>query len=137
MNPDEKKTDNEVENSHSFYNSTSESLVHSALQTMDIDDAKRYKDMGRDYFENLDMESVNDKGDFTPISVKESIQRLLVIIKSGMHPSFLTENDKQILSIEYSKTWYEEFGYTKEDLNEIITTTPSYDLKKQIIEYML
>ena len=94
---------------------------------MDLDDAKRYKDMGKDYFENLDMESVNAKGEFTPISLQESIQRLLVIMKSGMHPSFLTENDKQILSREYSETWYEEFGYIKEDLDDIVTITPSYD----------
>ena len=43
------------------------------------------------------------------------------LIKSGLHPSHMEENEKAVMENEYGKEWYKEWGYVKEDLDRIVT----------------
>jgi hypothetical protein len=54
-----------------------------------------------------------------PDLFKESVAYILEGIKSGLHPSLLSSDEKGILSEFLGETWYDKFGYTKEDLNEL------------------
>ena len=42
-------------------------------------------------------------------------------ITSGMHISYLEENEKELLKEVYGTSWFERFGYIEGDLTEIVT----------------
>lgn len=46
-------------------------------------------------------------------------------LNSGYHISALEPDEIDILNKTYGHKWYKKWGYTKADLKEIVTTTPS------------
>jgi hypothetical protein len=79
---------------------------------MSQEDIDRYKTLGEEMF----------KVDFTQedptqmIDNEEPIFYILESVRSGQHPSTLSELEKNFLEEYVGKTWYEEFGYTEQDL---------------------
>ena len=57
-------------------------------------------------------------------SLKESGKYIYLQVRSGLHPSYLEDNERDIMSDVYGKEWYKIFGYNERDLTEIITYTP-------------
>jgi hypothetical protein len=75
-----------------------------------------YKLKGESMFKDIDFEnsSINN-------IIKDSAFEITELIKSGLHPSMLSEDEKAILEESMGKTWYVKFGYKEEDLKEIFT----------------
>lgn len=63
---------------------------------------------------NGDVEkSINPITDFTAY--------IKLQLSDGLHPSFLEKEEKDFLSATFGEEWYKEWGYVKEDLNDIVT----------------
>lgn len=75
-----------------------------------------YKRKGESMFKNIDFEnsSINN-------IINDSSFEITELIKSGLHPSMLSDSEKAILEESIGKTWYLKFGYKEEDLKEIFT----------------
>lgn len=54
-------------------------------------------------------------------AVVEGIERQL---RGGLHISDLEPVEVKSMTNQYGENWYERWGYTKEDLNDIVTTNP-------------
>jgi len=50
-------------------------------------------------------------------------------LQAGMHPSVLDDNEKAILRDAYGDEWYLKWNYIKEDLDDIVTLTPTLKIK--------
>ena len=75
-----------------------------------------YKIKGESMFKNIDFEtsSINN-------IINDSLFQITELIKSGLHPSMLSDSEKAILEEGMGKFWYVKFGYKEEDLKEIFT----------------
>lgn len=57
--------------------------------------------------------SINPVNDFTAY--------IKLQLSDGLHPSFLEKDEKYFLSATFGEEWYKEWGYVKEDLDDIVT----------------
>jgi len=75
-----------------------------------------YRLKGESMYKDLDFENstINKV-------INESVFEITELIKSGLHPSMLTDSEKLILEEDLGKNWYLKFGYKEEDLKEIYT----------------
>lgn len=60
---------------------------------------------------------VNYTGGNLPPPVEEAAAHIAEALKSGMHPSLLDENEKVVMSECFGAVWWENWGYTKEDMD--------------------
>ena len=56
----------------------------------------------------------NESKDATQIA-----EELKISIRSGLHPSYLNDDEIEVLVTAYGEEWYTQFGFKKEDLDEI------------------
>ena len=83
---------------------------------------KKYDEYGEHMYSNI-----TDKGDvansFTETgefnAAVDTVSQIKVMLSSGMHPSYLSREEKEFLSNYLGKEWYIEFGYLENDLNRI------------------
>jgi len=47
----------------------------------------------------------------TADQIREFAAYVVESLKSGMHPSFLTEEEQECMRIHYGNEWYKKFGY--------------------------
>jgi len=98
-------------------------MVDSASKSMSEEQKEHYKKLGEEMYNHIDFEQSKILNNIDN-SMKESGRYIYLQIRSGLHPSYLEENEKDIMSEIYGKGWYKEFGYNEEDLNDIVTCTP-------------
>jgi len=91
-------------------------MVDSARKAMTPEHIEELKLKGESLYKNIDFENGTIDHD-----IEDSFFVLTEEIKSGLHPSFLTENEKSIMKEKLGDKWYEKFGYSVEDLQEIFT----------------
>lgn len=91
-------------------------FIESAKKAMNPKDIEKYKLLGESMYKNIDFENNTIEQ-----CIEDSVKKLEVAIKSGLHPSMLTDDEKTILNSELGNTWYEKFGYKKEDLTDFHT----------------
>lgn len=84
--------------------------------SLPVEEQKRYEEMGQHMYGNLD-EQFNAKGEFN--AAVETVAQLKVMLQSGMHPSFLSKDEREFLENYLGKEWYKEFGYLEADVNRI------------------
>jgi hypothetical protein len=94
-------------------------MVESAKKAMTKKDLDHYQQLGESMYKDINFEtsSVNN----LPQPMVDAAIYVESMIKSGMHPSLLDENDKNVMNEVYGDEWYKRYGYIKEDLIEIVT----------------
>jgi len=112
-------TERSKEKTNSLWNN---SMITSALNSMSHDELEHYKKIGESMFNEIDFEtaSVTDKNN-VPLFLTDAAAYISETVKSGLHPSMLTENDKCIMENVLGKEWYKKYGYVEGDLAEIVT----------------
>lgn len=91
-------------------------MVRNAMKNMTPEQIEQYKEMGEQFFKGIDFEnSVVENND--PLT--EPAYKVLMGVKSGLHPSYLEDNEKMILEQVYGEKWYEEYGFVEEDLASV------------------
>ena len=113
---DIKERSNEKENS--LWNN---SMITSALNAMSDEDRENYKKLGESMFSNINFEteSITDKNN-VPLFLNDAASYICESIKSGLHPSMLTDDEKVVMENVLGKEWYKKYDYTKEDLDDIL-----------------
>jgi hypothetical protein len=98
-------------------------MVRHAMKTMSPEDIEKYRKIGESMYKDIDFETakISNKDQSCPQFLADSVAYLTEAIKSGLHPSMLTEDEKNILEEFYGKEWYKQWDYTKEDLDEFYT----------------
>lgn len=91
-------------------------MVKAAKDAMTPEILENYKRLGESMYKDIDFEN----GTIQNI-IDDSIKKLDCVLKSGLHPSMLSDDEKKLLNEEIGEKWYEKYGYIKEDLDEIIT----------------
>lgn len=87
----------------------SEAKRHLSQEKMD-----EYKKLGERFYAGWDFEKGGPE-QVLDVAVAEISEAL----KSGLHPSDLDENEREIMCTKVGKEWYLDFGYTAEDLSTL------------------
>jgi len=82
---------------------------------MSPEQIQEYKEMGEKMYNSIDFNTSQIlEGQNDPLF--ESIAYISEAIKSGMHPSFLDDDERKVLEEGYGKEWYTKFGYESLDI---------------------
>lgn len=79
------------------------------------EEQKKYEQYGNYMYSNID--AFDEKGDMN--AAVDTVSQIKIMLRSGMHPSFLTKEEKEFLTNYLGKEWHKEFGYLENDLNRI------------------
>jgi len=87
------------------------------------EDKKRYKNIGEEMYNSIKFEDINSQGS-TAINNHEEIElenvsQLKLMLLSGLHPSYLNNEEKDMLKNMLGDRWFEKFGFLETDLNRI------------------
>ena len=55
----------------------------------------------------------------TPEISQQILTQITLMLKSGLHPSYLNEDEKDFLECKFGKEWYKHFDIDPLDLNRI------------------
>jgi hypothetical protein len=119
MKKQEELDSRKKEKENSLWNN---SMITSALNAMSPEELDHYKRLGESMFSNINFEtaSITDKNN-VPLFLNDAASYICESIKSGLHPSMLTDDEKIIMENVLGKEWYKKYDYTKEDLDSIVT----------------
>lgn len=73
------------------------------------------KKRGREKKQNKQTHGVMD-----PTKVNEMLAYISEQLKSGLHPSYMSDEDKAFMAQYMGTKWYEKWGYTEEELHRIV-----------------
>jgi hypothetical protein len=98
------------------------SMITSALNSMSHDELEHYKKIGESMFGEINFETagVTDKNNI-PLFLTDAASYICESLKSGLHPSMLTDNEKCIMENVFGKEWYKKYDYVEEDLIDVVT----------------
>jgi hypothetical protein len=89
-------------------------MVQKARESMSEEDRKRYDKIGEEMYNTINFETgVPDE------TIDEVLQQLKSMLESGIHPSYLTYEEKNFLEHYTGKEWYKEYGYLENDINRV------------------
>lgn len=88
-------------------------MVRSARAALSEQDKESYKRMGESLYNEIDFERsiVYEEEKFD-----SDYESLIESLKSGLHPSYLTNEETTLLIQRLGQTWYTHFGFTPTDL---------------------
>jgi len=85
------------------------------------EDKARYAVIGKELYDSISFGDINSVGTQTNHEVVEleNVSQLRLMLSSGMHPSFLTGEEKNIMKNNFGEKWYEEYGFLECDLQRV------------------
>ena len=90
---------------------------------MSEEDKKRYSKIGEEMYNSISFENINSQGSLATQNADEieieNASEIKLMLKSGMHPSFLTTQEKDIMKNVFGENWIKEFGFLEMDKNRI------------------
>ena len=96
-------------------------MVREARAAIPEAEKERYKLIGEQ------IHSIDYEGDGSSDPEKlmtEGLAYLEVSLRSGLHPSMMTDSDHALMREMCGEEWYTRWGYIEADLKEIVTLTP-------------
>lgn len=98
--------------SDSIFNNLNFENIKKSLNKKEL---KKYEEIGKDLYESINYTD----GKVITTNNDNNAKYILEGIKSGLHPSMLSTEEKNILSETFGDEWYKKYGYTENDLNNI------------------
>ena len=95
-------------------------MINQAKKALSAADKEKYEEWGHAVFDDIDYESTAQTK--YPPPMLNALVYIEDSIKSGQHPSTLTEDEKNVMKEIRGEKWYEKWGYCEGDLTEIINT---------------
>lgn len=83
-------------------------MIKQARESMTPEQLEEYKKKGEEFFANVDFE---DKDGNTIPPVESACAYITEGLKSGIHPSYLDDNEKRVMEEIYGKEWYKKWGW--------------------------
>lgn len=91
-------------------------MRQSFIKNADPETVERLRKLGEKFHESLD---IREKFDPNVYNMEEALAYVVESLKSGLHPSKLTDDEKTLLVAGYGDEWYRNWGYTKTDTEKI------------------
>ena len=92
-------------------------------ESLSEEDKKRYAKIGEEMYNSIDFNKINEQGNEAQNNADaielENISQIKLMLSSGLHPSFLNSQEKDMMKNNFGQKWYENFGYLETDLNRI------------------
>lgn len=83
-------------------------MIKQARESMTPEQLEEYKKKGEEFFANVDFE---DKDGNTIPPVESACAYITEGLKSGIHPSYLDDDEKRVMEEIYGKEWYKKWGW--------------------------
>lgn len=90
-------------------------MVKSAMKSMSSEQRENYKKIGKELYGTLDFDDSKILNNM-PAPMSEAVTYVSIALDSGLHPSDLDDNEKNLMVNTYGDNWYEKWNYTKKDL---------------------
>jgi len=101
----------------------SEKRLKEIGESLSEEDKKRYEKIGEEFYNSINFEAVNEQGALSSSNAEEveleNVSQLKLMLQSGIHPSYLNNEEKSMMKNSYGEKWYETFGFLESDLNRI------------------
>ena len=98
-------------------------MVRNASQAMSKTDLTKYAKLGESFYKDIDYEtsSIIDSNNIVPPFMKNAVKYIQESLKSGLHPSMMTKEEKELMKSIHGNNWYEMYGYVEGDLSDFVT----------------
>ena len=100
-------------------------MVNAAQAALSEEDKERFRILGESMFGGVNFEDGQVLNNMPP-PMAEAVAYVELQLQAGLHPSSLDDNEKALLADAYGENWFIQWGYVKEDLDDIVTLTPSF-----------
>jgi hypothetical protein len=91
-----------------------ENMKKSFLENAKEEDIQKYQKFGEQFYNSFDVNTGAPVSNC--IDMEESLAYVVESLKSGLHPSYLTEDEILLLRAGYGDEWYKKWGYSASDL---------------------
>jgi hypothetical protein len=81
-------------------------MVEAARQSMTSEQIEEYKQLGEQYYGTIDFET----GQSTD-PLHDAVAYIVEGLRSGLHPSYLEEEERKVMESTYGPHWMKSFGY--------------------------
>ena len=95
-------------------------LAKAALAALSDEEKERYKKIGEELYGTIDFESNQSKSTMAD-DMLEALACIEIQLNSGLHPSDLENNEKELLKDAYGDDWFKKWNYELDDLKNIVT----------------
>ena len=116
----DQKTIEKIKNADPLFG---EKRLQEIAASLSDEDKKRYAQIGEEMYNSINFEDINSQGSLASQNSDqielENAAEIKVMLRSGMHPSFLSRQEKDIMKNVFGNKWYEEFGFLETDENRI------------------
>lgn len=91
-------------------------MTKAAQEALSPEDKEKYRKIGESLYGSINYETgtVEDTLEDCVLHIKEQL-------KSGIHPSMLEDEEKEVMLQKEGPEWFKKYGYIEEDLKEIKT----------------
>jgi hypothetical protein len=100
-----------------------EKRLKEIAESLSEEDKQRYAKIGEEMYNSIKFEDINSQGNLANENAEsieiENIAQIKVMLSSGLHPSYLSGQEKDMMKNSYGEKWYETFGFLETDLNRI------------------
>ena len=93
-------------------------MVRSAMAALSDEEKEKYKTIGEHLYGRINFEDGQSINNMPP-SMSEAVEYMENMLLSGLHPSDMDNNDKELMKDAYGDEWYKKWGYTSNDLYSI------------------
>jgi hypothetical protein len=100
-----------------------EKRLQEIAASLSEEDKKRYAKIGEEMYNSINFENINSQGNLATQNADEiemeNASEIKIMLRSGMHISYLTRQEKDIMKNVFGNKWYEEFGFLETDENRV------------------
>jgi hypothetical protein len=100
-----------------------EKRLQEIAASLSEEDKKRYAKIGEEMYNSINFEDINSQGNLATQNADEiemeNASEIKIMLRSGMHISYLTRQEKDIMKNVFGNKWYEEFGFLETDENRV------------------
>ena len=109
-------SDTEKNKEESLFNN---SMVRSALSAMSPEQKQHYKEIGEKMYNSMNFKD-SEVLNAAPAPMAEAAAYVIEGLKSGLHPSYLDENEVALMKDLYGEKWYVKWDATEEEMQKIV-----------------
>ena len=110
----------QIRNADPLFN---EKRLKEISDSLSDEDKKRYAKIGEEMYNSISFEDINSQGALASNNAEEieieNTAQVKVMLQSGIHPSYLNSQEKDLMKKAYGEKWFENYGFLETDLNRI------------------
>ena len=97
-----------------------ENIRNKYMSQLSEEQLKSFQEFGKKMHDGIDYTKSNPYEQSKPsskiVSLEECLASIVAQVKSGLHPSFVKEDEESLLKAHYGEDWYKNFGYDSKTL---------------------